>query len=109
MHHRKCRNGLTLLEVVLAMVILTVVTLAVAGFVRQPSERVQSSACNLRVRQLNVHIKQYRSDYQTLPSVDLRELADGRYLGEVLPVCPVDGRGYSLDRRVGAVVDHNHP
>ena len=103
------RHGLTLLEIMLAMVILTVMVAIVATYITQPSGRVKREACNLRSQQLQLLARQYQADYGTLPRRDMRELSDTRYLGEAIPSCPVDNRSYALDRRSGQVIAHNHP
>lgn len=103
------RRGLTLLEILLATIVLTVLATVVMAYVRQPSERVKRASCDLRIQQLELHSRQYVSDHGRHPSSNLRELSDARYLGEPLPVCPVDGRAYRLDRRSGTIISHAHP
>lgn len=103
------RVGLTLVEIILAMTILTVVFVAVTAYVRQPAERVKTEACNLRIEQLELISAQYFAEHGTWPSADMRELAGPRYLGESLPLCPVDQRPFQWDPISRTVVAHNHP
>ncbi len=102
-------SGLTLLEVMLATVVLTVAAAVTMSYVRQPSDRVKREACNLRVQQLEVLARQYQADFARLPSSSLVELADPRYLGAQIPRCPYDDRAYRLDVRSGKIAPHNHP
>lgn len=101
-------SGLTVLEIVLALVVLSALAAATMSYVRQPAETVKREACNLRVGQLNTLILQYQADNRSLPSTNLSQLSTARYLGATLPVCPVDGRPYVLDTRTGQVVPHGH-
>ncbi len=103
------RSGLTLLEVMLAVVVLSVVAALTMAYVRQPSDRVKRESCNLRIQQLELLTRQFQADFARLPSSNLRELADVRYLGENPPICPFDGRSYVLDTRTGSIVAHEHP
>ena len=88
------RNGLSLVEVMLASIVLAVVAVTVLNFTRLPGERVKQQACELRVEQLRVLSQQYLNDYGRYPSRRMRELAAERYVGDDIPVCPVDGRPY---------------
>ena len=103
------RSGVSLLEIILATVVLTVAAAIVMAYVRQPSERVKREACNLRVEQLQLLVRQHAADTGSLPARDLRQLTAERYLGSPLPVCPLDGRAYGLDTRGGQIVPHGHP
>ncbi|MEZ6136222.1 MAG: prepilin-type N-terminal cleavage/methylation domain-containing protein [Pirellulaceae bacterium] len=100
------RPGFSLVEVMLALVILTVVAVSVLKYTRQPGERVKQQACDLQIGQLQVLVEQYRADYRRLPSRDMQELSAHRYLGETLPVCPVDGRAFELNLANGQIVAH---
>jgi competence protein ComGC len=102
------RAALTLVEIVLALVILTVAAVVTMAYVRQPAERVKRESCNLRIQQLETLVLQYIADYGHQPSSNLSQLVSPRYLGETLPVCPLDGRAYLLDTRTGNIVPHSH-
>jgi general secretion pathway protein G len=102
------RVGLTLMEIVLALVIMTVAAVVTMAYVRQPADRVKRESCNLRIQQLETLVLQYVADYGRQPSTNLSQLVSPRYLGETLPVCPVDGRAYILDARTGNLVPHSH-
>jgi competence protein ComGC len=103
----KC-TAMTLVEVVLVSVLLTVLAMAAVAYVRQPGERVKNNACSLQAARLQALVDQYRLDLNRLPSGDMQELRAPRYIGGPLPVCPLDGRSYSLDARTGQVISHSH-
>ena len=102
------RSAMTLVEIVLVSVLLTAIAVTILAFTRQPGERVKSSACDLNAGRLQVLVEQYRLDYGRLPSSNLNELLQPRYLGEPLPVCPVDGRVYNLNPQTGEIIPHVH-
>jgi prepilin-type N-terminal cleavage/methylation domain-containing protein len=106
MNRTRYRRGLTLLEIMLATVILTVVAVTMLQFTRYPGQRVKQSACDLRVEQLQVLCQQFYADTGRWPSSDLREIVGARYLGSPLPVCPVDGRSYRLNTATGRLSSH---
>ena len=104
----RIRGGLTLVEVILATAILTVVATTVLYFARQPGDRVKQNVCDLHIKHLQLVSEQYWADYGTPPSSSMNELSNPRYLGTVPPVCPVDGRAYAFDAASGIVVPHVH-
>ncbi len=103
------RRGLTLLEIMLATILLAAVAVVTMSYVQQPSERVKRESCNLRIQQLELLARQYQADCAKLPSSNLSELVAPRYLGEKLPMCPYDGRAYVFDSRTRTIAPHNHP
>lgn len=108
LHNMKMRKGLSLLEVIVATAILTVVTITLVHFLHQPAERVKQEAYELNLSQLDILAKQFYSDYGRWPSKDMRELKEARYLGGPIPVCPIDQKPFVFDRRVGQVATHRH-
>ncbi len=104
----KLRRALTLIEVIMAMALLTVIATSVLYFSRQPGEQVKLHTCELHARRLQVVAQQYRMDYGQWPSSSLTELSAARYLGESLPSCPVDGQVYRLNQATGEIISHVH-
>jgi prepilin-type N-terminal cleavage/methylation domain-containing protein len=104
----KPHRALTLIEVILAMALLTVIATTVLYFSRQPSEQVKHHTCELHAKRLQVVAAQYRVEYGQWPSSTMIELTVARYLGEPLPVCPLDGQAYRLNRVTGEIVPHTH-
>lgn len=104
----KPHRALTLIEVIFAMALLTVIATTVLYFSRQPGEKVKHHSCELQAKRLQVVAAQYRMDYGQWPSSTMPELTVARYLGEPLPVCPVDGQAYRLDRVTGNIMSHTH-
>ncbi len=107
--HTRARDGLTLIEVILATALLTALAIALLATTRQPSDRVKEQAYQLRVEQLEVLCQQYLADHGQWPSADLSELEAARYLGESLPVSPVDQQPFVLNRSTGEIEVHRHP
>ena len=102
----KFRNGFSLIEIVLALAILVVVTTATIAYVSQPRARISDQACQLGQSGLQLRVDEYLRINGRLPSTNLRELVTGT---SPLPVCPVDGQAYQLDRSTGLVRVHSHP
>ncbi len=107
--HLGLRSGVTLIEVIMATALLTVIATTVLYYSRQPGDRVKQHACDLHAERLEVNCQQYRLDYGVFPSSSMTELGSVRYLGESLPVCPVDGRAYIFESSTGKVIRHSHP
>ena len=101
-------SGVTLLEVILATIILTVVATTILQFSRQPGDQVKQHVCDLNIERLQLVAQQYRVDYGQFPSSAMTELVGVRYLGEALPLCPVDGQLYRLNPATGKVAQHGH-
>jgi len=108
MPRSKLRLALTLIEIILAMALLTVIATTVLYFSRQPGEKVKLHTCDLHAQRLEVVAQQYRLDYGRWPSSTMTELSPVRYLGEALPTCPVDGQVYRLNQSTGEIVPHVH-
>jgi len=104
----KTHRALTLIEVIMAMALLTVIATTVLYFSRQPGEQVKLHTCDLLARRLQVVAQHFRLDYGRWPSSSMTELIEVRYLGEALPVCPVDGQPYRLDPVTGEITPHIH-
>lgn len=108
MHRFNHRRGVSLIEVVLATVLLAVVAVAVMRFSQQPNDRVKIQACDARIAELQLLSLQYQADYGQMPGTTLSELTAARYLGQPVSVCPVDGRRFVLNRSTGLIVGHGH-
>jgi type II secretory pathway pseudopilin PulG len=104
----KLRLALTLIEVILAMALLTVIATTVLYFSRQPGEQVKLHTCDLHAKRLQVVAEQYRLDYGRWPTSSMTELSAVRYLGELLPTCPIDGQVYQLNQVTGEIMPHVH-
>ncbi len=107
--HSPRNRAVSLIEIILATVVLAVVSVAVLQFATMPGDRVKKQTCDAIIAELELLTEQYQTDTGALPSSNLAPLSGDRYLGHQLPTCPVDGRAYALDRRTAAVVPHAHP
>jgi prepilin-type N-terminal cleavage/methylation domain-containing protein len=108
MYQSTHRRGFSLVEVILATIVMAVIAVAVMNFSHQPNDRVKKQACDAKIAELQLHVLQYQADYGQLPSANMAELADIRYLGQPLSNCPVDGSRFVLNRSTGLVVTHGH-
>jgi prepilin-type N-terminal cleavage/methylation domain-containing protein len=102
----QANRGFSLVEVVLALTIAVVLTTATIAFVKYPRDRISHQACLLGRNQLQLRVDEYLRTQGRLPSVNLRELETRT---SPLPVCPVDGQAYRLDRATGMIQTHSHP
>lgn len=106
------RNGRRRLAVTLIEIIAAVVLISVVGFlgmrhVRTAGTGGQDRACELTRQMLQNEVDRYQRLNRTLPSTDLRELATAEYWNAALPVCPVSGNSMTIDRD-GKVVCATH-
>ncbi len=102
----KFRNAFSLIEMIVALAIVVVLTTATIAFVTQPRARISDQACQLGKSELQLRVDEYLRINGRLPSTNLRELVTR---SSPLPVCPVDGQPYQLDRTTGLVRTHMHP
>ena len=100
------RKGFSLIEIIVALAIAVVLTTATIAYVQQPRARISDQACQLSKSQLQLRVDEYLRINGRWPSANLRELITG---ASPLPVCPVDGQAYQLDRTTGLVRVHSHP
>ncbi len=102
----KLRDAFSILEMIVALVIVVVLTTATIAYVRQPRARISDQSCQLGKSELQLRVDEYLRINGRLPSVNLRELVTRT---SPLPICPVDGQPYQLDRTTGLVRAHVHP
>ena len=68
------------------------------------------NACYVTKRNIEVQAELWYRNKAAWPATDLGDIAaDGAYLPEGQPACPVDASGYTLDAATGRVVGHEHP
>ncbi len=102
----KLRNAFSIIEMIVALVIVVVLTTATIAYVRQPRARISDQACQLGKSALQLRIDEYQRINGRLPSANLRELVSR---SSPLPVCPVTGQPYQLDATSGLIRAHVHP
>jgi len=92
------RAGLTLVELIAALVIAAAVTAIGIAFLRPVSDTGKQRSCDLTRQLLQNDAQRYVESTGRMPRSDLRELQTDQFSGTVLPSCPVTGQSYRLSR-----------
>lgn len=92
------RVGMTLLEVLAALVIAASVAAISIHYLRPANEISKQRSCDITRELLQNDAQRYQQTTGTMVSRQLRELQTPEYAGNVLPTCPVTGQAYQLDR-----------
>ncbi len=90
--------GMTLMELLAALIIAATVAAVSIQYLRPPSETGKQRSCDLTRAMLQNDAQRYFDTTGVMPRTDLRELATAEYAGVVVPTCPVTGEAYRLDR-----------
>ena len=90
--------GLTLIEIIAALVIAAAVAAISIQYLRPAGETSKQRTCDVTRGLLQNDAQRYMETTGNLPSADLRELRTAEYSGAVLPTCPVTGESYSRNR-----------
>lgn len=101
------RVGFSLLELIAALIIAATLAALSLHHLREPAQTGKQRSCDLTREVLQDHADRYLEANGRLPQSDLRELATTQYSGNDLPVCPVTGLSYRLDRN-GVVTCPTH-
>lgn len=109
MHDRwECRRGFTLTELMAALAVIGAVAAVVVVRAGAGSGASKSAACQAHRGDIEVQCELWRHNTGSWPATNLANIgADVEYFPAGLPVCPVDGSGYTIDA-AGRVVGHNH-
>ena len=103
----KSTSGFSLLEIIAAVILVSVVALLGIQHVRTAGDTGQARACELNRRNVQLEVQRYQQLNRSLPSADLRELRAAEYWNGDLPICPATGRAMTIDRD-GNVVCPDH-
>ncbi|TWT53928.1 hypothetical protein Pla22_15620 [Rubripirellula amarantea] len=103
----KSTSAFTLIEVIAAVILVSVVAMLGIQHVRTAGESGQARGCELNRRTLQLEVERYELLNRSLPSRDLRELKSADYWNGDLPTCPVTGQAMTIDRD-GNVVCPTH-
>ncbi len=104
---RSRSRGFTLLELIAAVIIASMLMVLSIRFMRPPAEAGSQRSCDLTRQLLQNDADRFLETVGRSPSRDLRELRSDDYSGVVLPTCPVTGEPYSIDNS-GVVVCPTH-
>ena len=105
MRVRRRRNAFTLLEIIAAVVLISVVGFLGIRHVRTAGTGGQERSCELTRKMLQNEVDRYQRLNRTLPSADLREITTAEYWNASLPTCPVSGNPMTLDSNGNVVCD----
>ncbi len=102
------RRGITLLELLACVTILSVLVLAIVPRLGGGSSIAKESSCQVNKQVVEVQSALWKRAKGSWPSSDLSDVGrDTKYFPEGVPVCPVDGTKYRVDS-TGVVQGHNH-
>jgi competence protein ComGC len=101
------RLGFTLMEIMAALVIASLVAVIGIQYLRPSGEASKQKSCNLTREMLQNDTQRYSEVTGAMPAADLNELVSPQYSGLVLPTCPVTNEAYRLDR-TGMVICPTH-
>jgi prepilin-type N-terminal cleavage/methylation domain-containing protein len=106
---RRAARGFSLLEVVVAVTLLVLVTgIATVSFFKA-GESAKANTCYTNIGEIELQVQRWYRNHGSWPATDLRDIgSDRRYFPSGLPICPVHGDRYLLDRDTGRVVGHDH-
>jgi prepilin-type N-terminal cleavage/methylation domain-containing protein len=90
------RNAFTLLEMILAVVIISAVAALSLQHLRPSGQVARQRSCDVTRQTLQNYADRYYSREGTWPSRDLREIAVPTYAGDDLPLCPCEGGRYQM-------------
>lgn len=90
------RPAFTLLEIMLAVIIVATVSALGIAHVRKPAIGAHQNACNMHRELLQGHVDRYTATQDAAPSRDLRELVGADYIAGALPRCPSTAKAYEL-------------
>ncbi len=99
------RKAFSLIEVVLATIVLAIIGGIAAKYAVQPRQKVGANACELQRVELQLQAELYRRTHGRPVSGLMTELSTS---GRSIPSCPVDGRSYQFNAATGKVIPHSH-
>lgn len=100
------RLGLTLLEIILALVIATTIAMIGLHFIRPTGRHARQNACDLTRQTVQLEAHRYQRQHGRLPRRDLRQLHHQDHFPVGVPACPAGGAAYRLQGEVVICPDH---
>ena len=101
------RRGLSLLELTAALVLSAVVVAVALPRLTGAGGATRAAACDRLRGAIDLHAARHRRHTGAWPAADLSDLPAAAF-PDGPPVCPVDGRAYTLDPATGETVSHAH-
>lgn len=110
MNRRHDLAGFSLMELLAVVVVLGIVAGLVLPRVSQSSRAAQERACLHNRTEIDITVERYYIHRGTWPADDLADIAaDGDFLPDGIPTCPVSGQAYRLDPTTHRVLGHTGP
>ncbi len=100
----KLRKAFSLIEILLAIVIIVTVIVATIPYVMSSSQKVKTASCEMQSSELQIRADLYRRKYGKPVSSDLSEV----FTASESRVCPVDQEPFRYDLTTGKVIVHKH-
>lgn len=107
-HNFSPNRGLSLLELMLVVVLISVVASLVMVRISQSSDTAKCKACLHNRVELNSAIERYGVTNGSYPT-DLTDLETPDYFPAGVPVCPVSGAAYSMNATTYRIDGHSSP
>lgn len=109
--HCNRRAGMSLLEIVLMVMIISAAALTGLAYSRSHGDTAMERTCVANRTSLQAEVELFQQENGRFPSRNLQELSEAEYIGGELPKCPHHSQdlstNYSLRR--GVVVCGYHP
>jgi general secretion pathway protein G len=103
------RRGLSLTELMAALAILGVLAALIVPRVVGHFDSTSRTACFANQAEIELQVKLWRRATGSYPAANLSSIGTNvAYFPEGLPICPVDGSGYTIDTTSGLVTGHTH-
>ncbi len=93
---RRKSQGFSLLEMILAVVIISTVAAVSLQFIRPTGTVARQRACDVTRQLLQNEAERYFSEQGIWPSRRLSELSSARFTGNPIPPCPCGGGSYEM-------------
>jgi len=102
------RTGLSLLELLAAVVILGVLASVILPRLQSGGKDCKREACKVNLHTIEIQSQLWKRQRGGFPASTLSDIgSSATHFPDGLPVCPVDGTAYRIDSQ-GRVVGHSH-
>lgn len=109
MRASKKKNGMSLLELLAAITIVSVLSVLLIPRISSQSTSGKTAACDLNQAEIELQVQLWFRANGAYPAANLADIgAQTSYFPAGLPFCPVDGAAYTIDTSTGQVVGHSH-
>lgn len=109
MLRRRSKEGFSLLELLIVVVILGILAAVIIPRFTVSATEAKKNACAQNVANINTQVERWYFEKGTWPAQDLTDVgSDNNYFPDKLPKCPVDNSIYSIDLATHRVTGHTH-